>query len=230
VSIHLFRETSKLKKLILDLGGMVEERVRAAVESVSRRDAALAEQIIEGDMDVDRLEVEIEEECLKTLALYQPVAMDLRFVVSVLKINNDLERTGDIAVNIAERAIFLAAQERVELPFNFPEMSDKTQKMLHDSLDALVNMDAGLARAVCKADEDVDAMHRKMYAAVKNAWRKNPSQVDCLIHLLSISRHLERIADHATNIAEDVIYMIEGEIVRHRTEDFLKDKTTDNEG
>ena len=155
------------------------------------------------------------------LALYQPVATDLRLIVAALKINNDLERVGDLAVNIAERALFLATQKPVEIAFDFRLMGEKTQAMLAKSLDALVRADTALARQVCKSDDEVDAMNRKVYLRVQDAIRKNPEDLESLIHLLSVSRHLERIADLATNVAEDVIYMAEGEIVRHHVEDYI---------
>jgi phosphate transport system protein len=166
------------------------------------------------------MEVEVEESCLKILALYQPVAIDLRFIIAVLKINNDLERVGDLAVNIAERAIFLATQPEVNVELDFTTMAVKTQEMLKKSLDALVNLNAGLAREVCACDDEIDAINRQMYLTVQDAMNTHPDQIEPLTHLLSASRHLERIADHATNIAEDVIYMIEGEIVRHKTEEY----------
>lgn len=162
----------------------------------------------------------VEEDCLKILALHQPVAIDLRYIISVLKINNDLERTGDLAVNIAERAAFLATQERLEIPFDFSGMAEKAQSMLKRSLDALVKMDADLAREVCASGDEVDAINRDMYIQVQEGIRKHPKRLECLVHILSVSRHLERVADLATNIAEDVIYVIKGEIVRHRTEDY----------
>ncbi len=224
MSKHLEREIERLKKHILSLGAVVEESVQRAVRAISERDGTLAQRVIEEDVSTDQMEVEVEEECLKILALHQPVAIDLRFIVAVLKINNDLERIGDLAVNIAERAAFLASRNHDGLVtlFDFEEMAAKTQAMLKLSLDALVNVDADLARDVCAADDEVDAMNRQMYHQVEDAIRAHPEQMDALIHMLSISRHLERIADHATNIAEDVIYMIEGVIVRHRTEDYRK--------
>jgi len=165
-------------------------------------------------------EIDIEEECLKLLALHQPVAMDLRFIVAVLKINNDLERISDLAVNVAERAAFLAARPKIDAPFDFLLMARKAQTMLRMSLDALVNWESSLASQVCAMDDEVDAINREMYNQVKDEIRKHPENLDALIHLLSVSRHLERIADQATNIAEDVIYMVEGKIVRHRAEDY----------
>lgn len=217
---HLQAEIEKLKKKILYIGAMVEESVQRAVKAIERRDAKLATKVIEADIEIDHLEVDVEEDCLKILALEQPVAIDLRFIVAVLKLNSDLERIGDLAVNIAEHAAFLATQEKINIPFDFPRMSEKAQNMLKRSLDALVNMDVSLARRVCAADDEVDNINRAMYRQVQDSIRSHPKHLDCLIHLLEVSRNLERIADHATNIAEDVIYMIEGEIVRHKTEDY----------
>ena len=217
---HLDREIEKLKKRILALSAVVENSVQQAAQSVSDRDEALASVVINEDAEIDQMEVDVEEECLKILALHQPVANDLRFVIAVLKINNDLERIGDEAVNIAERAFFLARQTPVDIPFDFTMMSDKTQAMLRLSLDALVTLDTGLAREVGARDDQVDELNRQMYLNVHTAMRRRPDDIECLIHVLSISRHLERIADYATNIAEDVIYLIEGEIVRHKAEKF----------
>ena len=220
MSQHLQAEIEKLKKRILHLGAVVEDAVRKAVASVDAKDVALAKEVIDNDISIDHLEVEIEEECLKILALYQPVAIDLRFIIAVMKMNNDLERIADLAVNIAERALFLAGEMLREMPFDFSDMAQKTQTMLKNSLDAMVNMDCALAEKVCQADDEVDAINREMYGKVQEAIRKAPEHLEALIHLLSTSRHLERIADSATNIAEDVIYMVRGEIIRHRTEDF----------
>ncbi|MEW5800915.1 MAG: phosphate signaling complex protein PhoU [bacterium] len=217
---HLEREIERLKRKILSLSTLVEEGVQKAVKSVEQRNTKLAASVIENDLKIDHTEVDVEEECLKVLALYQPVAIDLRFIVAVLKINNDLERIGDLAVNIAERAVFLATQPKIEIPFDLQGMAEKSQAMLKRSLDALVNMDSQLAREVCASDDEVDALNRDMYTRVQTGINQHPAEVESLIHFLSISRHLERIADHATNIAEDVIYMVDGEISRHKTEDY----------
>ena len=216
----LQRETDKLKKQILTLGMKVEENVHAVVKAVNCRSAELAVRVISSDPHIDQIEVDLEEECLKILALYQPVAIDLRFIIAVLKINNDLERIGDLTVNIAERGEFLSRQKQIDIPFDFLGMAEKVQAMLRESLDSLVNMDADLAYRVCAADDEVDAINREMYRQVGKEMRKNPGRIDCLIHLLGISRDLERIADYATNIAEDVIYMIQGDIVRHQAEKY----------
>jgi phosphate transport system protein len=215
---HLQKEIERLKKKLLTLGAVVEDCVRKAVCSIADRDLKLADQVIASDPQIDEMEVDVEEDCLKTLALHQPVAIDLRFIIAVLKINSDLERIGDLAVNIAERATYLATKERVDIPFDFPKMSSLAQIMLKKSLDSLVNMDSRLAREVMASDDEVDALHREMYSRVQEKILSDQSRIDCLINLLAVSRQLERIADHTTNIAEDVIYMVEGEIVRHKGE------------
>jgi phosphate transport system protein len=217
---HLQKEIENLKKSILNLSARIEAAVHDATLAIEQRDGKLAQKIIENDIVIDQQEVEIEEECLKTLALHQPVAIDLRFIIAVLKINSDLERIGDLAVNVAERAAFLATQPKPDISFDFVGMARAAQSMLTKSLDALVNLSIELAQEVCASDDAIDAMNREMYIKVQQAILAHPEQMESLIHMLSAARHLERIADHATNIAEDVIYMIEGQIVRHRTEDY----------
>ena len=216
---HQQRELEKLKKRILSLGTFVEERVRMAIKSIETRDADLARRVIKMDYEIDELEVEVEEDCLKILALYQPVAVDLRFLVAVIKINNDLERIGDEAVNIAHRVNTIASKTKVDVPFDYSTMTEKVAFMLKTSLDALVNVDLDLAFRVMTMDDEVDDIEREIYDQVKGVIREKKSRVGYLINLLMISRHLERIADHATNIANDVIYMVEGEIIRHKPED-----------
>jgi len=224
MSIHLQREIDSLKKKLLALSALVEEQLRRAVMSVQTRDDLLAGKVIDGDVEIDHREVEVEEDCLKILALHQPVAVDLRLIVAVLKINNDLERIGDLAVNIAERSAFLAERRECEVPAELPEMVEKAQLMLQGSLNALVNADVVLAHKVCTDDDDVDDINRTIYERIKSDIRENTDDLDSMIHLLGIARHIERIADLATNIAEDVIYMVDGEIVRHRTEDYRQQK------
>jgi phosphate transport system protein len=215
---HFHREVEALKKKILSLSAIVEEDVQHAVKSVVERDASIAQRVIDDDYEIDHNEVEVEEDCLKILALHQPVAIDLRFIIAVLKINNDLERIGDLAVNIAERALAMASQPRLDSGIDFGPMAAKVQSMLRRSLDSLVNMDCDLAREVIRKDDEVDALNREIFMRVHEGIRKNPDRVEMMISLLSVSRNLERIADYATNIAEDVIYMSEGEIVRHKAE------------
>jgi phosphate transport system protein len=220
MSIHIRREIEKLKKAILTLGTTVEENLFKAVKALETRDAVLADEVIESDGVIDHMEVDTEEECLKVLALHQPVAIDLRLIIAILKINNDLERVGDLAVNLAERAKFLSCSMKGPYPVDFPRMAEKVRDMLKRSLDALVKENAVLAHEVCASDDDVDGMNKEIFAKVHEEIRKDPENADCLIHILSASRHLERIADLATNIAEDVIYMIDGVIVRHKAEDY----------
>ena len=216
---HFSRELEKIKKLILSLGTMVEERVRMAVKAIEDNDAELAKRIIKSDFEVDEMEVDIEEECLKVLALHQPVAIDLRFIIAVIKINNELERIGDQAVNIAERVGVTAKQDQLEMFFDYSAMGEKAQTMLKLSLDALVKMDYDQAFGVVMMDDEVDAIKEQAYDRIKKALGENPDKIGYLINLLLISRHLERLADHATNIAEEVIYLIEGEIIRHAQHD-----------
>lgn len=216
MSLHLQREMDKLKKKVLSLGALVEENLRRAVESVINRDAPLAVRVVEADHEIDMMEVDVEEECLKILALYQPVANDLRFIIAIVKINHDLERIGDLAAQIAESVQPLTQEAPRELPFDFPSMSEKVQRIVKLALDALVDLDSTMAREAWAADKEVDAIHRTTYNTLKAEVRAHPESIDSLIHCLGISRAFERMADHAANIAKDVIYMAEGEIVRHR--------------
>ena len=217
MSGHFQKELVEIKQMVLSLGALVEERVRKIDQVIESQDGALARKIIETDYEIDQMEIDVEEECLKALALYQPVAVDLRFLIAVIKINNDLERIGDEAVNIAERVEFLSKQAQIPFRFDYTIMVEKAQDMLKKSLDSLVNMDLGLAYQVLTLDDEVDRINREAYDAIKDAMKKLPEggAMGCLISMLFIARHLERIADHATNISEEVIYMIEGDIVRH---------------
>ena len=213
---HFHKELEKIKKKILSLGGIVEDRVRLSIKAIETRDSVIAKEIINGDYEIDEMEVDIEEDCLKILALYQPVAVDLRFITTVIKINNDLERIADETVNIARGINYLSKRkQQLGFDFDFSEMLAKTQFMLKRSLDALVNLDTDIAAKVCILDDEVDKMNGDVHRMVKDAIKKNPEMGEHLINLLLISRHLERIADHATNIAEEVIYLVNGEIVRH---------------
>jgi phosphate transport system protein len=221
MSQHFQREIEHLKKKLLAVSAVVEESIARAITAVMQHDTELARQVAEGDGEVDHMEVDVEEDCLKILALYQPVAIDLRFVVSVLKINNDLERMADLASNIARGAEYLASIPKHDVPPNLEEMARKTQEMVKRSLDAFVDADVAIAREVCAADNDVDQHNRDMHVLIQDQIRATPKDVERLLHTLSVSRHLERIADLATNIAEDVIYTVGGEIVRHRTVTFV---------
>ncbi len=214
-NIILQKELDNIKKTILSLGSMVEERVHMAIGAMEKRDYDQAVRIIEMDREVDEREIEVEEECLKILALHQPVAVDLRFLIAVIKINNELERIADQAKNISRRVKHIAKGAAFEFEFDYTPVAEKAVSMVKQSLDSLVNLDGDLAYKVRLRDDEVDEAIQSAYHAVQQAIRKSPENVNELINMLLISRHLERIADHSTNIAEEVIYLIEGEIVRH---------------
>jgi phosphate transport system protein len=217
MAIHLQRDLEHLKRLLLGLGAVVEEATNQAIDALMDRRLELAQIVLEGDDEIDEREVHVEEECLKVLALHQPVATDLRFIVAVMKVNNDLERMGDLAVNIAERASYLAVHDPLRVNLDFRAMGDRVRSMVRESLDSLVRLDTALARKVRRDDDDVDARNRQMFEVLEGLMQRDPASVKRALHALSSSRHLERIADLAVNIAEDVIFMVEGEVVRHRT-------------
>jgi len=212
----LQRQIEQLKQKVLFEGSMVEGAIANAVAALVHRDDAKARKVLEEDAEIDRMEVDVEEDCLKILALYQPVAGDLRFVVAVLKINNDLERMGDLAKNIAKRVLFLARSDRVDVPIDFRAMAARAQDMVQRSLDALVGGDSALAHRVRQDDDELDAMRRTIHEQIRSAIRSNPEHTETLMKLYSVAKHLERLGDMACNVAEDVIYMVEGDIVRHR--------------
>lgn len=223
---HTQKQIDKLKAMIGQLGTLVEQRVCEAITAVHQRDAAAARAVIDGDSEIDALEVDVEEECLKTLALHQPVAFDLRYVISVLKINNELERMGDLAVNIAEQALFLSQEPPIAaVPFDLPQMGAQVQEMTRRALAALIDVNPDEAQAVRELDDGVDEIHRGMFDRVEEAIRNNTGELEQMLHLLSVSRQLERIADHASNISKDVLYLARGEIVRHRKARLLRQET-----
>ncbi len=211
-TFHL--ELEKLNKKLLIMGSLVEDRVRKAVSAIGSHDRELLNFIIKSDYEIDEMEIDIEEDCLKILALHQPVAGDLRFLVTVIKINNEIERIADTAVNIARRVLTISKSNSISCQYNFTPMSENVITMLKMSLDALVKRDAGLARKIFLIDDQVDEMRNEAYSAVKEMLRKNPEHPGCMINTYLLARHLERIADRATNIAEEVIYLVEGAIVR----------------
>jgi phosphate transport system protein len=221
MAIHLLRDLEHLKRQVLGVGALVEEASDKAIASLVDRRPALAEEVLNGDDRIDRKEVEVEEECLKILALHQPVAADLRFIITVLKVNNDLERMGDLAVNVAERAAFLATHEPLDARVDFPAMGELVRGMLRDALDALVRMDPDMARSVWSRDDQVDAANRRVRETLEGVMEADPTTVERALHTLSASRNLERFADHATNIAEDVLFMVLGEVARHRFKHYL---------
>jgi len=187
MTVHMKREIDRLKQMLMSLCQVVEDSLRRAAKSIKERDTELAREVIDTDVEIDQMEVDLEEECLKILALYQPVAIDLRFIITALKINGDLERIGDLAVNLAERSIFLANQETAGVFLDLDVMTEKTKSMLNRSLEALVNMDSKLAYEVCAADDEVDAMNHQMYLEVQDEIRAHPDRLEALIHVLSAS-------------------------------------------
>lgn len=216
MKVHLHKEIDHLKKDILILGSMVEGALRHALEALIDRDAEKAEKVIDNDTYIDRKEIEIEEGCLKILALHQPVAADLRYVTACLKVNNELERIGDLGANIAQRAIDTANCPETDMCVDFKPMMDVAGEMLRQALNSLICMDSAKAMEVIARDDVVDEYNRKMFAELQKAIHKKPECTEYFVNLMSVSRHLERIADCATNISEDVVYMIEGKIIRHQ--------------
>jgi phosphate transport system protein len=214
---HLQRDLEALTKKLLAVGSTVEQATTRALTSLIERQLEMAREVRAGDAEVDELEVEVEEDCLKILALHAPVAADLRIVIAYLKLNNDLERVGDLARNIAERAEFLSTREPIEIPEQIPEMGNFVRAMLRECLDAVVNADTELARKVLDDDEKVDRLHKQVYGVIAKRISQEPDRGEELLQLLSVSRYLERMADQATNVAEDVVFMVEGQVIRHRS-------------
>lgn len=207
MTLHLQRDLEAVKSQLLDMGGLVEKVSNQAITALQERDTELSAGVHELDLTIDQQEVKIEEECLKILALHQPVATDLRFVVCIMKVNNDLERMGDLAINIAERASYLSSHEPLGVPLDFHRMAELAREMVKESLSALLNLDTDLARKVLAKDDEVDEINRQMFEILEEIMLKDPTTIRRAIHLLSASRHLERIADLATNIAEDVVFL-----------------------
>jgi phosphate transport system protein len=218
MSKHWERDLSNLQQHILGMAGSVEEALYLGIRALRERNLALAQRVIAGDSAIDQEENYVENECLKMLALHQPVAVDLRRVVAALKINTDLERMADLAVNIAERAAALVAMPPLAVPSHIPPMADLATAMVRQSLDAFVDLDLRLARRVIRQDDEVDRFNREVIGELIEAMRASPAAVPAFLSLFSVVRHLERIADHATNIAEVVVYLVEGQIVRHQPE------------
>jgi phosphate transport system protein len=217
MSLHLQRDLNDLKRDILHLGSLVETSIGNASVALKDRRPELADIVFANEVLINEKEVDIEESCLKILALHQPVATDLRFIVVVLKVNNDLERIGDLAENLTERAVYLSERDALAAPTTkINDMFIIIRSMLKDSLDSLVKLDVGLARKVIAQDDSVDEINREMYDDFRALVAVNGSVVEQATSLLSCSRYLERIADLATNICEEVLFMVEGEVVRHR--------------
>lgn len=215
---HLERDLAALQRVMDTMARAVEQAVQKATRALQTRDVRLAQEVIKDESGIDEEENQVGEECLRILALHQPVAVDLRRITAAMMISNDLERMADLAEDIAERAIALAAVPDLEVPEKLQRMADLTTVMVHQSLEAFANLDTRLARALCRLDDEVDRYNRELIDDLVVTMRRDPALVEPGLSLFSATRHLERIADHATNIAEDVIYLVEGEIVRHHPE------------
>jgi phosphate transport system protein len=223
VETHFQKDLDDLKANLLKMATLVEEALTDAVQSLVRRDSSLAQKTFQGEDQINAMENTIEEMCLKLLALHQPMAADLRFITAALKIITDLERMGDQAVNIGERAISLNQEPQIKPYIDIPRMAEITQSMVKDVLDAFVNRDSGLARDVCKRDDLVDGLNDQVFRELLTYMISDAKTITRAVHLMIVSRCLERIADHATNIAEDVIFMVDALIIKHRA-DIKKEK------
>jgi phosphate transport system protein len=212
---HFDAQLSGLKERLLAMGGLAEERVRLAMKGLVERDAHLIDDVLNGDMPVNELHIEIDDLCLKLLALHSPMAADLRAVMAAIKINSDLERVGDMAVNIGEAGRRYAAHRPVKKLIDIPRMGTTAQSMLRDALDAYVRGDIALAQRVLEEDDTLDTLKTQVFRELLTYMLQDPSTIEPALDLILISRHLERIGDHATNIAEDVIFMVSGRDVRH---------------
>jgi phosphate transport system protein len=212
---HFQDELEQLKARLLEMGGLAEDRVRTAMRAVVDRDPALVDKVLTGDAIVNQLHIEIDDRCFKLLALHQPMAVDLRAIVAAVKINTDLERVGDLAVNIAEAARRYFQHPPVKELIDIPRMAEIAQDMLRDALDAFVRRDTTLAQSVLNKDDALDALKTAVFRELLTHMLADPSTIEPSLDLLLISRHLERIGDHATNVAEDVIFMVSAKDVRH---------------
>ena len=212
---HFEEDLQALKHRLLNMGALVEERVHAAIQALIERHPEAPERIIAGDQEVNELHIEIDERCLRLLALQQPMATDLRLITAAMKINADLERIGDQAVNIAEQARRILAHPPLKPLIDLPRMAEIAERMTRDSLDAFVRKDASLARAILARDDEVDQLKDHVFRVLLTYMMADPGTIERALGLILVSRHLERIADHATNIAEDVIFMVEAKDIRH---------------
>ncbi len=212
---HFHEELETLKQTLLAMGGLVEDQIRRVVQALVERDSDLAQEVIERDREVNTYDVEVDEKCVELLALHQPTAGDLRFITTAMKIVTDLERIGDQAVNIAQRVVELNREPQLKPYIDLPRMADQAQRMVKESLDAFVARDTDLARQVCGEDDSVDAFKEQIFRELLTFMMEDPKTIPRAIRLILISRFLERVADHATNIAEMVIYMVESKMVRH---------------
>lgn len=212
---HFHEELEALKQILLAMGGLVEDQMRRAMQALIDRDDAVARDVIEGDRRVNAYDVEVDEQCVELLALHQPTAGDLRFITTAMKIVTDLERIGDQAVNIAQRVIELNREPQLKPYIDLPRMAERAQAMVKESLDAFVDRDTALARRVCAEDAEVDALKEQVFRELLTFMMEDARTIPRAIRLILVSRCLERVADHATNIAEMVIYLVDGKLVRH---------------
>jgi len=212
---HFHDELDALKQTLLAMGGLVEDQIRRAMRALLERDDVIAQEVIDRDRQVNTYDVEVDEQCVNLLALHQPAASDLRFITTAMKIVTDLERIGDQAVNIAQRALELNREPQLKPYIDLPRMADRAQRMVKESLDAFVAGDTALARQVCAADAEVDALKEQIFRELLTYMMEDPRTVSRAIRVILISRFMERVANHATNIAEMVIYLVEGKMVRH---------------
>ncbi len=212
---HFHEEIEALKQTLLAMGGLVEDQIRRVMQALLERNDALALEVIERDRQVNAYDIEVDETCVNLLALHQPAAGDLRFITTAMKIVTDLERIGDQAVNIAQRALELSQEPQLKPYIDLPRMAEKAQRMVKESLDAFVARDTELARRVCAADGEVDALKEQIFRELLTFMMEDARTIPRAIRLILISRFMERVADHATNIAEMVVYMVEGKMVRH---------------
>ena len=216
MTIHLQRDLESLRKDVLHLGSLVQGSTKASIDFLNSKKTQQLDEVAQLERRINELEVDIEEHCLKILALHQPVAIDLRFIVVVMKVNNDLERMGDQAVNIAHRVQALIGEPDLGLELPLNQMTDTIQQMVTLSLEALVNQDATIARRVVEMDDEVDDLHSENYAALRRLVENNPQRVGSAMSMATVSSNLERIGDLYTNIAEEVIFMVEGKVIRHQ--------------
>ena len=216
---HFEEELEALQARLLEMGGLAEERVQAAVQGLVRRDLSLTERVLAGDGPINQLHLEVDERCFRLLALHQPMATDLRRIVAAVKINSDLERVGDLAVNIAEAAKRYASHAPVKPLIDIPRMAGIAQEMLHDALDSFVRRETTMAQAVLARDDELDALKTQVFRELLTYMLQDPGSIEASLDLILVSRHLERIGDHATNVAEDVIFMVSAQDVRHHPRD-----------
>jgi phosphate transport system protein len=212
---HFHEELEALKQTLLAMGGLVEDQIRRVMKALLERDDEMAQEVIDRDRQVNTYDVEVDEQCVSLLALHQPAAGDLRFITTAMKIVTDLERIGDQAVNIAQRVLELNRDPQLKPYIDLPRMAERAQRMVKESLDAFVARDTALARQVCGEDAEVDALKEQIFRELLTFMMEDPRTIPRAIRVILISRFMERVADHATNIAEMVIYMVEGKMVRH---------------